>query len=137
MFVSSSGGNAGVAIAYAGKELGIPTTVVVPSTTQPLMRERIASYGATVVVEGDVWDQADQYARALVENQGKRGVRPRIRPAFWLFFGALHLASSTAFRCLVHLCGEFSLLTLEQCPRQVGSTFRRLTIPTCGRETRR
>lgn len=68
--MSSSGGNAGVAIAYAGKQLGIPTTVVVPSTTQPLMRERIESYGATVIVEGAAWDQADQYARALVEEKG-------------------------------------------------------------------
>jgi len=59
-----------VAIAFAGQRLGVPTTVVVPATTQPLMRDRIASYGVAVVVEGKAWDQADKYARALVEEQG-------------------------------------------------------------------
>ena len=32
-FISSSGGNAGIAVAYAGKTLGVPVTVVVPETT--------------------------------------------------------------------------------------------------------
>ena len=32
-FISSSGGNAGLAVAYAGRKLGVPVTVVVPLTT--------------------------------------------------------------------------------------------------------
>ena len=32
-FISSSGGNAGIAVAYAGRKLGMPVTVVVPETT--------------------------------------------------------------------------------------------------------
>jgi L-serine/L-threonine ammonia-lyase len=32
-FISSSGGNAGIAVAYAGRQLGISVTVVVPQTT--------------------------------------------------------------------------------------------------------
>src|SRR5512136_2544023 len=40
-FVSSSGGNAGYAAAYAGRKLHIPTTVFVPSTTPPDFRQQI------------------------------------------------------------------------------------------------
>ena len=38
--VSSSGGNAGLATAYAGQRLGVPTTVVVPETTPEFIRDR-------------------------------------------------------------------------------------------------
>ena len=38
-FVSSSGGNAGLAVAYAGRKLGVPVTVVVPETTTERAKE--------------------------------------------------------------------------------------------------
>lgn len=41
-FVSSSGGNAGIAVAYAGRQLGLPVLVVVPETTTARARELIA-----------------------------------------------------------------------------------------------
>ena len=37
-FVSSSGGNAGLAVAYAGRQLGVPVTVVVPESTSARAR---------------------------------------------------------------------------------------------------
>jgi L-serine/L-threonine ammonia-lyase len=40
-FVSSSGGNGGIAVAYCGRLLNIPTTVVVPETTSEAARRRI------------------------------------------------------------------------------------------------
>src|SRR4051812_43333038 len=40
-FVSSSGGNAGIAAAYAGRRLGVPVLVVVPETTSARARELI------------------------------------------------------------------------------------------------
>lgn len=43
--VSSSGGNAGLATAYAGQRLGVPTTVVVPESTPEFIRDRLRSYG--------------------------------------------------------------------------------------------
>jgi len=43
-FVSSSGGNAGIASAYAGRKLGLPVTVVVPeTTTEPKMCRYLCS----------------------------------------------------------------------------------------------
>jgi L-serine/L-threonine ammonia-lyase len=82
-FVSSSGGNAGLAAAYAGQALGVPVAVVVPSTTPDFMRERIAALGAQVIVEGDVWDVADQLARAMVARGEGAYVPPFDHPLLW------------------------------------------------------
>ena len=53
-FVSSSGGNAGLAAAYSAKELGIPITVVVPEPTPEFIVKKLAEEGATVEVVGKV-----------------------------------------------------------------------------------
>lgn len=68
-FVSSSGGNAGYAVAFAGRRLGVPVTVVVPETTSPAMRRVLEDEGAEVVVHGDVWDEADRCARELAADE--------------------------------------------------------------------
>ena len=81
--VSSSGGNAGYAAAYAGQALGVPVTVVVPSTTPVFMREKIAALGAQVIVEGDVWDQADTLARAIAARGEGAYVSPFDHPQLW------------------------------------------------------
>jgi threonine dehydratase len=46
--VAMSGGNHGLAVAYVGKTLGIPTTVVMPKTTPPFVVERARADGARV-----------------------------------------------------------------------------------------
>ena len=51
-FVSSSGGNAGLAVAYAGRQLGVPVTVVVPLSTPERARSLIRNQGAAVLVFG-------------------------------------------------------------------------------------
>ena len=53
-FVSSSGGNAGLAAAYCAKELGVPITVVVPEPTPEFIVKKLAEEGATVEVVGKV-----------------------------------------------------------------------------------
>ncbi len=63
--ISSSGGNAGLAVAYSGRRLSVPVTVVVPSTTQPRTIELIESEGAEVIVTGANWDAAHQHATSL------------------------------------------------------------------------
>merc|ERR1712232_607879 len=63
--VSSSGGNAGLAAAYAAKSLGVPATVVLPTTTPEGVHVRLRRYGAEVVVHGNVWDEADKLARNI------------------------------------------------------------------------
>jgi L-serine/L-threonine ammonia-lyase len=82
-FVSSSGGNAGYAAAYAGRALGVSVSVVVPSTTPAFMRERIAGLDGRVVVEGDVWDEADRLARAMAARGEAAYVPPFDHPLLW------------------------------------------------------
>lgn len=65
-FISSSGGNAGIAGAYAGRRLGIPVVVVVPETTTPRARELIEQEGAQVVVHGASWQEANAMAESMV-----------------------------------------------------------------------
>lgn len=65
LLVSSSGGNAGLAVAHAARALGLPATVVLPSTTAAHVRACLASLGATVVVSGSCWDEAHAHAQTL------------------------------------------------------------------------
>lgn len=83
-FVSSSGGNAGLAAAYAGRKLGVPVTVIVPKTTIPEMIRKIEAEGATVKIVGDVWDDAHAHAIELTQNNPKTLlVHPFNHPLLW------------------------------------------------------
>ena len=81
--VSSSGGNAGYAVACAGRALNVPVTVVVPSTTGERMRGLIASTGATVQVAGSVWDEAHEAAMKLAKQSGGALLHPFDHPDIW------------------------------------------------------
>ncbi|KAG0239200.1 tryptophan synthase beta subunit-like PLP-dependent enzyme [Mortierella sp. GBAus27b] len=65
-FVSSSGGNAGLAAAYASRQLGCKSTIIVPQTCTEFMIKKLRAEGATVIMEGEAWDEADKYARSIV-----------------------------------------------------------------------
>lgn len=65
-FVSSSGGNAGLAVAYAGRLLKVPVTVVVPETTTERARELLRLESAEVIVHGASWQEANNFARSLI-----------------------------------------------------------------------
>ena len=59
----ASGGNAGLAVAYVGRELGHPVEVFVPEATPSVKVERLRDYGARVTMTGSV------YADALVASE--------------------------------------------------------------------
>ena len=65
-FVSSSGGNAGMAVAYAGRQLGIPVVVVVPETTSQRAIALLRLENAEVIVRGASWQEANQHALSLL-----------------------------------------------------------------------
>jgi L-serine/L-threonine ammonia-lyase len=65
-FVSSSGGNAGLAVAYAGRLLSIPVTVVVPETTTGRARELLLLEQAELIVHGASWQEANEFALSIV-----------------------------------------------------------------------
>ncbi|MGH9657052.1 MAG: threonine/serine dehydratase [Bryobacteraceae bacterium] len=56
--VAASGGNHGVAVAYAAHKLGIRAAVFVPTVASPAKVDRIRGYGAHLVVSGDRYDDS-------------------------------------------------------------------------------
>jgi len=75
-FITSSGGNAGLAVAYAGRKLNVPVTVVVPETTPESMRNLIIAEGAQVQIFGNVWDRAHEKAVSLCLDSTYRYIHP-------------------------------------------------------------
>lgn len=80
--LSSSGGNAGLAVAYAGRRLGVPVVVVVPSTTGEWAKALIRRQGAEVLVHGKSWQEANEH---LLTMQGATdaAVHPFDDPLLW------------------------------------------------------
>ncbi|MBC3934308.1 pyridoxal-phosphate dependent enzyme [Undibacterium sp. CY7W] len=81
--ICPSGGNAGFAAAVAGVALGIPTTILVPHTTADSVRQAIQAIGATLLVEGQVWDETNQAALRLCEQPGYVYIPPFDHPDIW------------------------------------------------------
>lgn len=63
--------------------VGIPITVVVPTTTTPAAIERISAEGATVKIHGAAWDEADQAARKWVAEVNGGYISPFDHPTIW------------------------------------------------------
>ncbi|MEH0935425.1 threonine/serine dehydratase [Micromonospora psammae] len=68
--VVASGGNAGLANAYAAAQLGVPATVFVPQGAPPVKVDRLRAYGATVVARGNEYAEAYQAAVAHASTTG-------------------------------------------------------------------
>jgi len=75
-FITSSGGNAGLAVAYSGRQLNIPVTVVVPETTPEFMRHLIEAEGAEVKIHGKAWDNAHEFANSLCTDPSYQYIHP-------------------------------------------------------------
>jgi len=82
-FLSSSGGNAGLAVAYSGSVLDLPTTIVVPQTTSAYVCNRMRSLGAKVLRYGSVWDESDTYAREYAAKNKLSYIHPFAHPSLW------------------------------------------------------
>jgi L-serine/L-threonine ammonia-lyase len=82
-FVASSGGNAGYSLAFVGNQLNLNITVVVPKSTSHFMINKMRCLNATVIVHGDVWDEANQHAIQLAEDQEAVYVSPFDDPLLW------------------------------------------------------
>jgi L-serine/L-threonine ammonia-lyase len=81
-FISSSGGNAGIAVAYAARKLGLPAVVVVPQSTSERAKELIALEGAQVIVHGASWQEANRHALELV-GETDAFIHPFDDPLLW------------------------------------------------------
>ena len=81
-FISSSGGNAGIAVAYAGRHLSVPVIVVVPETTTDRAKALIQQEGAEVVVHGSSWHEANALALSMVK-ESDAFLHPFDDPLIW------------------------------------------------------
>ena len=72
--VAASGGNHGVAVAYAAHRLGLPAKIFVPTVSAPAKVERIRQLGAELVVTGERYADALAAAQAWVETSGAMSV---------------------------------------------------------------
>jgi L-serine/L-threonine ammonia-lyase len=81
--VCASGGNAGYAVAYAGRQLGMQVTIVVPETTAPRAKELIQAENAELIVHGSSWDDAHAYAVDLARNSNAAYIHPFDDPVVW------------------------------------------------------
>src|SRR5215467_9470866 len=68
--VAASGGNHGVAVAFAAMKLRKPATIFVPSVASPAKLDRIRSYGAELVIAGDRYAESLEASEAWTKQSG-------------------------------------------------------------------
>ena len=74
--ITASAGNHAQGVAYAAQCFGAKAVIVMPTTT-PLMKvNRTKSYGAEVILYGDVYDEACAHAYELAEKNGYTFIHP-------------------------------------------------------------
>lgn len=89
--VAASGGNHGVAVAYAAMRLGIKATIFVPKIASPAKLDRIRSYGAELVVTGEVYAEALTASEALIAETGALAIHAYDQPETLLGQGSVGL----------------------------------------------
>ena len=74
--IAASAGNHAQGVAYAAKAYGCNSIIVMPKTTPLIKVNRTKSYGAEVILHGDVYDEASEYAQKLAEQEGYTFIHP-------------------------------------------------------------
>jgi threonine dehydratase len=68
--ITASGGNHGLAVAYAGHVLGVPAVIYLPENVDPDKLRKLEEWRARAVIAGATWDSANQHALAAAERDG-------------------------------------------------------------------
>ena len=74
--IAASAGNHAQAVAYHGKRLGIPVTIVMPASTPTVKVSQTAGHGARVILDGAMFDDAHAKACELALEEGYVFVHP-------------------------------------------------------------
>ena len=74
--ITASAGNHAQGVAFAAKKFGCKAVIVMPTVTPLIKVNRTKSYGAEVILHGDVYDDAFAYACELAEKEGYTFVHP-------------------------------------------------------------
>ncbi len=79
--MTASGGNHGLAVAYAGWVAGAPATIYLPHGTPAGKIAKIEAWNARTVLEGKTWDEANTAATAMAARDGLTYIHPFADPA--------------------------------------------------------
>ncbi len=114
LLVSSSGGNAGLAVAYSSRQLGVPATIMVPKVTPQRAIDLMRAEGATVQIEGESWLEAHTEALKLAESPEAAYIHPFDDPYVWEGHSTLadeFVASGVPFDGVILSVGGGGMLT--------------------------
>jgi len=89
--IAASAGNHAQAVAYHGKRLGIPVTIVMPLATPTIKVTQTESHGARVILHGGMYDDAYEKALELEAEEGMEFVHPFEDPAIIAGAGTIGL----------------------------------------------
>lgn len=89
--ITASGGNHGLGVAAAAREAGVPAVIYLPTSTPPAKAEKLRAWGAEVIVEGAVWDDANGRALEAASRRGLTYVHPFAQPTVIAGQGTLGL----------------------------------------------
>ena len=79
--ITASAGNHAQGVAFAATRYGVKAKIVMPVTTPLIKIERTKHYGGEVILHGNVYDEAAEYAAKLAEEEGYTFVHPFNDPA--------------------------------------------------------
>lgn len=89
--VAASAGNHAQGVALSGAKLGLETYIVMPKTTPEIKTDAVKSYGAQVILHGNSFDEAKQYAQELSSLHGYTFIPPFDHPLIIAGQGTLAL----------------------------------------------
>ena len=89
--VAASGGNHGLAVAYAAHKLGVPARIFVPNVSAATKRARIRELGAELVIAGERYADALAASREFASTSGAREIHAFDQPTTLLGQGTLGL----------------------------------------------
>ena len=79
--VTASAGNHAQGVAYAAQAAGVEATIVMPTTTPLVKVNNTKDYGATVILQGETFDDAAELAAQLAREKGLTYIHPFNDPA--------------------------------------------------------
>lgn len=112
--IAASAGNHSQGLSYHGRRLGVPVTIVMPSTTPSVKVMQTESVGGNVVLHGETFDEAYAYARELEAERGLTFVHPFDDPQVAAGQGTVALEmleQKDDFDCLVVPIGGGGLMS--------------------------
>lgn len=74
--IAASAGNHAQGLALASKHMGVSAIIVMPRTTPSIKVDAVKRHGAKVILQGDTYDEASAYAKALVKEKGMIYIPP-------------------------------------------------------------